>query len=161
MKSFVLTVLAQQERSSDERAFRGTHPHDWLVWEDGPFKAVASATVASPAPLFANSTGPQALAIALLSKDGKTEQVTLGRGSQCDLVVNDGTLSSMHLVFMRGPAGWTVRDAGSRNGSDFEGSPMIPGNPRPLTSGATLRAGSVLLRYYSPSDLLARLRAVG
>lgn len=158
----MLSMFAQQQRGVDERAFRLAHPYDWLVWEDGPWKPVASNTmVAAPSPLFAETSGPQALAIALVAKDGTEDQVTLGRGSQCDLVVNDGTLSSTHLVFMKGPAGWTVRDAGSRNGSDFEGAPMVPGHPRPLASGAALRAGSVLLRYYQPPDMLARLRGVG
>jgi hypothetical protein len=157
--SFVLSVLARQPHAAELRSFRNAYPYDWLVREEGDPAAVTTLPPGSPAPLFgATAGGSQSLAIALKAKDGSSEQVVLGRGEQSDIVLNDGTLSSLHLVFMRGPGGWTVRDAGSKNGTTLEGVALQPGQPKPLLSGARLRAGSVVLRYYAPPEMLVRLR---
>lgn len=136
MSSYLLSVLAQRHRAHDLDIFVTANPWDWLVWEAG------------------------AQALALAARDGSTAQVTVGRGKSCDLVINDGTLSSLHLVYMRGPRGWTVRDAGSRNGSVFGGAKLEPGVPRLLRSGDRVEAGSVTLTLYEAAGLLERLRTL-
>ncbi len=160
MPSVLVSALSQQFKLVDIGAFRTAYPYDWLVWEPGPWKPVGTATVMAPTPVaLAAATGQGgAVAFTMTARDGSTAQVTLGRAVSCDLVLNDGTLSSLHLVFMLGPAGWTVRDAGSRNGSFLNGGSLEPGKPQPLISTAQLQAGSCFLTYYRPEELLERLR---
>ena len=46
-----------------------------------------------------------------------------------------------------GANGWTVRDAGSTNGSWLDGAPLAPGIPLDLRDGAQLQAGQVWLTF--------------
>ena len=159
MRSYLLSVLATRHRAHDVDIFQTANPWDWVVWEPGPWKPAAQDTLTSrPVATAPAPKGTEALALALVARDGANAQVTLGRGQSCDLVINDGTLSSLHLVFMHGPSGWTVRDAGSRNGTVLRGAKLMPGQPKPLQSGDRLNAGSVVLTFYEPGQLLERLR---
>ncbi len=107
----------------------------------------------------ADPRGPgESLAIAVPRQSRSRPYATLGRGPENDIVVDDATLSRVHLVLMRSPAGgWTVRDAGSSNGTLLDGRRLAAGQPEPLPSGARLQAGSVHLTFLGPADLLGRL----
>jgi pSer/pThr/pTyr-binding forkhead associated (FHA) protein len=97
-----------------------------------------------------------------LARDGRRPYVTLGRGAENELVIDDATLSRVHLVLMRAADGtWTVRDAGSSNGSRLEGQRLEPGKPLPLPPGSRLEAGGVRLTFHDPADLLRRLQSPG
>ena len=163
MRSFLLSVLVRRYGGVELEAFRRTHPHDWLVWEPGVWRPALKTTTlimqklvlpTVPAP---NADG-EALAFALDTNADKP--VTVGRAPTCDIPVNDATLSQIHLQLMHGPGGWTVRDAGSRNGSWLEAAPLTAGTPFALTSGAKLRTGQVMLTYYSPGGMFARIKEV-
>lgn len=84
----------------------------------------------------------------------------MGRGSECDGVINEGTLSQLHLVFMRDAHTWTVRDANSRNGSRLDGARLEPGKPVPLSNGARIQAGQLALTFHTSAGLLKRLQEV-
>ena len=75
-------------------------------------------------------------------------------------MVDDATLSRLHLLMTREPGGWTVRDAGSTNGTTVEGARLGP-DPVPLVTGTRLLAGSVRLTYYDSGGLWLRLRGAG
>ena len=47
----------------------------------------------------------------------KEPLVTVGRGSDSTIFLDDVTVSRRHAEFARGPQGWTVSDVGSLNGS--------------------------------------------
>ena len=171
MKSYLLSSLIFRFSSSELDAFQKVHAHDWLLWEPGAWKPPASTTaVMGSTPVPKQPTPPpgatpvpgkaqgEALALAMEPrKDGKP--ITLGRGSDCDAVINDGTLSQIHLVFMKDEKGWTVRDAGSRNGSSVDGVKLQPGKPVLLKSGSKVLAAQVAFTYYDPAGMLARLKA--
>jgi hypothetical protein len=53
---------------------------------------------------------------------------------------------------------WTVRDAGSRNGTKVDGAAAGTASV-PLTPGAHLEAGAVRLTFYDGAGLYLRLRA--
>lgn len=162
MKSYLLSAFVRTHAHLDEKAFRQAEPQPWLVWEAGPWKPAGSRTligIAQPAPVAAPvSTGLEALAYALSPRDGAPPQVTLGRSPTCDIAINDGTISNLHLVFTREGAAWSVQDAGSRNGSSLAGLPLPSGKPRPLKSCARLMAGTVTFSFYEPPDMLWRLK---
>jgi pSer/pThr/pTyr-binding forkhead associated (FHA) protein len=161
MKSFLLSWLARKHASASLQAFVAEQPGDWLVWEAGPWRPPAARreTMAAGPGTRLLAAG-ESLAIALASRAGGPE-VRLGRGPENDLVVDDGTLSRAHLIFHRDPAGlWTVRDAGSRNGTLVEGAPL-GATPVPLSAGARLEAGAVRLTFYDAGALYLRLKGVG
>jgi hypothetical protein len=80
-------------------------------------------------PMLEVRTGVDAGARLLL--DGG--RVTAGRGSSCDLVVRDTTISREHAAFVRRGDAWWVIDLGSTNGTRVNGlraaeHPIVPGD---------------------------------
>jgi pSer/pThr/pTyr-binding forkhead associated (FHA) protein len=162
MKSYLISAFVRSHSHLDEESFRISEPTSWLVWEAGPWKPGGARTLTATPPNLASinplPTGAEALAYTLSPKDSSKDQVTLGRNPICDIVINDGTVSMLHLVFMRGKDGWTVQDSGSRNGSSLSGSTLESGKPKLLLSTARLMAGSVAFSFYEPKDMLWRLK---
>ena len=111
MKSYLLSSLSHLYGSADEATFARSFVHDWLVWEPGGWKAPTSSTqVLTPVPTTPLPfTAGEALVLAVKPRrDGSP--LKLGRGEECDALINDGTLSQVHLVFMRTAAKtWTVQ----------------------------------------------------
>ncbi len=70
------------------------------------------------------------------------QRVTLGRGSQCDLVVLDAVISRAHCTVSNRSGQLVLEDLGSRNGTYCNGQ-KIPG-PRVLASGDECRLGQTL-----------------
>jgi hypothetical protein len=89
--------------------------------------------------------------------------VCLGRAKNNDVVVTDASVSKLHAVFHRSDdGGWLVQDARSRNGTFLDNAPVpvdTRGEPLRITSGATMRFGSVELVFLTTVELwtLARL----
>lgn len=163
MKSYLLSAFVRSHAHLEEDAFRLAEPSCWLVWEAGPWKPGGARTLTSapppPQPMSASpASGVEALAYTLLPKDGTRDQVTVGRNPICDIVINDGTVSMLHLVFVRAGTGWTVQDSGSRNGSSLAGAPLESGKPKQLVTCQRLMAGSVAFSFYEPKDMLWRLK---
>lgn len=69
----------------------------------------------------------------------------LGRGFECDIVINDASISRHHAQFSRQANGDYVQDLTSRNGTLVNNEPL-PG-PRLLHTGDTICLGSVILEY--------------
>ncbi|MEW6432859.1 MAG: FHA domain-containing protein [Myxococcota bacterium] len=156
MKSYLLSMLQRTFAGRDYDAFRARHANDWLVWEPGAWKPPGRATLVpgegTPVPV----TG-EALALALHERSDRP-QLTLGRGADCDAPINDGTLSQVHLVFMRTDRGtWTVRDANSKNGTRVGDVRLQPGHPVELRDGDLIQAAQVMLTFCSPRRLYERL----
>ncbi len=165
MFSALLSVLAMKFSSSDLAVFRAAHSSSWLVWEPGSWKPPQrSATVqiqtggllaATPVP----DKGAEALAFSMTPKHPQAE-IALGRSESNDIVINDATLSSRHLVFSQDSLGWKVRDAGSTNGSSVDGSQLLAGTTLRLRANSVLRAGQVKLTFLDSAGMLARLKKV-
>ena len=158
MKSYLLSTLAAQLASAGVEGFRGQHPHDWLVWEPGAWRPPDRTTLVVAAGTADAGRAGEALALALEPTKAAPGQVTLGRGETCAVTINDGTLSQLHLTFMKtAEGGWTVRDAGSKNGSKLDGIKLEPGQPWPLRSGARIQAAQVAFTFYTPEGLVSRI----
>ena len=161
MISFMMSALSRMYQGAGFTAFSNAHPHCWVVWEPGVWKPPAkdahtltSLHVPTPPP-----AAGEALALALAVRPGKPPQLILGRAPSCNIEINDATLSQVHLLFMQaGPAKWTVRDAGSKNGSWVDGAQLVPGEPKALTDGMRIQTAQVVLTYYEPPGLFARLQ---
>ncbi|MBV8571056.1 MAG: SpoIIE family protein phosphatase [Acidobacteriaceae bacterium] len=73
-------------------------------------------------------------------------QYKLGRSSTNDLAFpSDQKLSRNHLIFERESDGWTVRDLGSKNGTQFNGSDLTA--TRRLAPGDQITPEPLLIRY--------------
>jgi pSer/pThr/pTyr-binding forkhead associated (FHA) protein len=159
VKSYLISWLTKHHAGRKLDEFERELPGPWLVWEAGPWRppsARKETMVAGPNTRLLPSG--ESLAIHLLSKRG-ADEVTLGRDATNDLVVDDATLSRVHLVFGRAAAGgWTVRDAGSRNGTKVDGAPVRQAAV-PVTPGAVIEAGAVRLTFMDAASLYVRLRA--
>lgn len=152
----MLSVLAVRYPG---QALAQAHPGHWLVWEPGAWHAPKkeATTMVSTAARRLSPVGGEALALALELRRGQTS-VVLGRAEDCDLAINDGTLSSRHLAFTFRGASWELRDVGSRNGTRVDGVRLFPGQSLVLRSGMRIEAADVLLTYLSPEGMAARLQ---
>lgn len=161
MKSYLFSQLVQQLQRGDARAFAAAHPYPWLVWEPGTWRPPLrnQGTLIIAAGQTSPKTGGEALVFALIPKPGREGQLVVGRAPGNDISINDATLSQTHLVLREHQGSWTVRDAGSSNGTWVDGVKLEPGVPVPVADGAQLRAAEVTFTFLGPQRMLARLTA--
>lgn len=157
MKSYLLSTLRAEFGASRQEDFVRAAPHAWLLWAPGAWQPPLHQTGPLP-PLGAPAGEPipmEALAIELVPL---THPVVLGRADDCDLVINDGTLSARHVQFHPLAGGWAVEDLGSTNGTRADGDWLEPGALRPLHDGTVLGLGHVTVLFFSSEGLWSRLR---
>jgi pSer/pThr/pTyr-binding forkhead associated (FHA) protein len=73
--------------------------------------------------------------------------ITLGRGIECDIVVNDASISRWHAQFLRQVDGDYVQDLTSRNGTRINDEALT--SPRLLQPGDIVCVGSIQIAYSS------------
>ena len=159
MRSFLMSWLGKRSAQSSLESFNAERPEDWLVWEAGPWRPTYQdlETLAQDGQRGSPPHGAdESLAIAL-EQASKKPYVSLGRGPDNDIVIDDATLSRIHLLFTKGGGVWTIRDAGSTNGTMVEGARLGP-DPVPLVTGLRIQAGSVRLTFYDSGGLYLRLK---
>ncbi len=71
--------------------------------------------------------------------------MTIGRGPECNVVLQDASISRCHAQFSHQFEGDYVQDLNSRNGSQVNGEPLS--GPRLLKTGDVILLGSVRLEY--------------
>ncbi len=163
MKSWLLSTLRSQYAAGGQAHFVSAAPHAWILWEPGSWKPPQRKTMSMPivtevvlagAPPRSSQPGAEALVIAL---EVLRRPVVLGRHEECDLFLNDATLSARHLAFHHGGTGWAVEDLGSTNGTRVNGDRLGVGVKVGLGVGARVQAGQVLLTFTSSEALWPRL----
>jgi hypothetical protein len=128
-----------------------------LVWEARPFDPTASisfddSTESGHRPR--RPTFAEPLLIEVRKRPLSTSpDVSLGRMTGNDLVLEDVTVSRTHAFFRREPltGGWTVLDAESHNGTFLDGVLIVPGRTMPLFDRARLRFGDVEVTFFQAS----------
>jgi S-DNA-T family DNA segregation ATPase FtsK/SpoIIIE len=118
---------------------------------DGQLVTVGSLPVREPAPtagaglVLAVTAGPGAGARIGVSRAG----VTVGRGPDCDLRLDDDTISGCQLAVTMPEGGdgsaALVEDLGSRNGTTVAGQPIEPHLPVRVEVGAAIGVGAAEL----------------
>jgi pSer/pThr/pTyr-binding forkhead associated (FHA) protein len=77
------------------------------------------------------------------------DQVTIGRASTCDLVLDDPSVSNVHAHFELGADGRATGlvDLGSSNGTHVEGRAIVPHVLVPLGRGDCIRLGQSVFYF--------------
>lgn len=73
----------------------------------------------------------------------ESDRFTIGRQSDCDLVISDGRLSRLHAVIERCGGGFEINDNGSSNGTDLNGVPVF--DPEVISNGDSISLGGFKL----------------
>jgi putative peptide zinc metalloprotease protein len=94
---------------------------------------------------------PDSEPLVLVLPDGERfplqDAMTIGRGDDVTLKLDDQTVSRMAARIAAGPDGPMIEDAGSRFGITVSGQPLS--EPRRLLAGQEIRLGNVVLRVES------------
>jgi transcriptional regulator with PAS, ATPase and Fis domain len=85
--------------------------------------------------VISSSSGVQALELP------RKSELTIGRESRCDIVIEDDSVSRTHAEIRNG----TVRDLGSRNGTRIAGKRLEAGDAVALEVGSVVEIGSALI----------------
>ncbi len=76
---------------------------------------------------------------------------TIGREAGHAIVLSDPSVSRTHARIELGPAGATIVDLGSTNGTMLNGQPLREGRA-PLGGGDRIQIGTMVLEYLDPPD---------
>src|SRR5713226_8711765 len=77
-------------------------------------------------------------------------EVTIGRGAENAVVLNEAGVSRLHARIQRQGAQWMLLDNGSANGTELNG--MTIGKPSPLRSGDKIGVGNILFEFAVQGD---------
>ncbi|MCH9688429.1 MAG: FHA domain-containing protein [Deltaproteobacteria bacterium] len=85
-------------------------------------------------------------------------RVVVGRAPQCDLTVDDPSLSRRHAVLELDDQGARVTDLGSSNGTSLAGTRLPPNEPRPVALDELIEIGAtvMVLRRVQQDEAAAR-----
>ncbi len=75
------------------------------------------------------------------------DRIVIGRGADCDVVIDEPSLSRRHLALTLDPL--TVEDLGSRNGTRLLGRDLVPNTPTTMPVGAIIEAGETQLMLHT------------
>ncbi len=108
------------------------------------------------APVLGRRRGPRGVEVyPLAKKPGASfaDMITVGRTPNNDVVLRDVTVSRFHAYFRQRGDKWIIADAGSKNGSELEGTPLEARKERDLASGSAVRIGDFELTFYLAGEL--------
>lgn len=80
--------------------------------------------------------------------------ITVGRATDCELCLDDPSVSRRHCRISRSQVGWIVEDLGSANGTLLAGAKVS--GPREVPAGATIVVGDLALEIVARARPLAR-----
>jgi len=103
-------------------------------------------------PVLIAQSGPMAGQRWLLNQD----EITIGRGPECNVVIPDRQVSRVHARLRRGEHGFEVEDLGSKNGTHLNGQPVH--DRRPLQDGDVIQVALVARLMYVGFDSTVPLK---
>src|SRR5712692_11732635 len=80
----------------------------------------------------------------------ETDAVTIGRGAENDVVLNDAGVSRLHARIERQIAGWMLLDNGSANGTELNGAVIEEASQ--LRAGDKIGVGPVTFEFAAEAD---------
>ncbi|PZR04161.1 MAG: hypothetical protein DI536_34725 [Archangium gephyra] len=156
VRSFMMSYLATRSVTLADR-FHQQHVGPWLVWEPGEWRPAGSAITT----MVSNKESAPKAGDALCFQLGGAptlQPVRVGRDANCELVINDATVSRHHVTLHATPVGWEI-EAMKDVGVVLDGQTLARGQRRILRWGAALSLGAVRLSLYDDFGFAARLRS--
>lgn len=152
VSSYMLSFLAVRSAAA-ARAFPQQYAGPWLVWEPGDWRPAAGTSTT----LVTNTQKTPGAGDALCFQLAAARQVSVGRDSGCDVVVNDATVSRHHITLMATPFGFDLESM-KDTGVSVDGLPVRRGERRVLRWGAGISLGSVKLSLFDDFGFASRLK---
>jgi len=87
-------------------------------------------------------------------------KITIGASADCDLTVNDSSLSKAHAWFDRVGEDWRIWDNDSVSGTQVNGNHVMPGMPTLLVAGDRITLGYVDLTFLTSSGFHQLVRGL-
>lgn len=155
--SFGFSILQRQRLVLGAR-FAERYPHDWLIWEAGPWRPAttraARDTESTRLPDSAGPARPVGEDFLCFVLDGSRSPLHVGRATTNDIAINDLTASRDQFVFDFDHGVWRVRSL--QPGAFLDGVEMTD-QPAPLRSQSRITVGAVFLTFLTGVDLIRRL----
>ncbi len=147
-------ALAAVPPQAASESLRGSAPH-----------SPAKATAVRPVATLAKTEVTADTRVTFVKKGEKNpflRMITVGRASNNDIKLSEGSVSKAHACFTRSPTGWQLTDQGSANGTFVDGVRLSKGGVANVGDGTPLAFGlAVQATFYTPRGLqalLSRLR---
>jgi Domain of unknown function (DUF1707)/FHA domain len=121
----------------------GQDPPGAWGWPAGVAAGGASGGLGSSGP---GSSGPTPL----FFPPGNGTSFTIGRTHDCDLRIENMSVSRLHAELNRGEDGWLLSDLGSHNGTRVNG--WLVREPVPVRAGDLIQFGSATFIMQTPSQ---------
>lgn len=122
-----------------------------------PTRALAPRAEIAPA-LFADMS--RRIVHVLGSRRGRDDEITIGRGRDCDVRLPLSSVSQDHAAILRRPTGaFAIRDHFSRNGTFVDGHRVVPGGEAALASGSSIRFGREAVLTFLDGEAMERVLA--
>lgn len=77
--------------------------------------------------------------------------VVIGRGQDCDIILDEHQVSRQHARLQQTPDGWTLVDLGSTNGTQVNGQQLKAHAPYTLQPGDRVALGTAVLALQAPA----------
>lgn len=103
---------------------------------------------------------PLAVIVEKTKDNAFQRRVTVGRTSNNDIVLDDTSVSRFHAWLQTEEGqGWSIVDAGSRNGTWVASKKLNAKTPSGLSSGVKIRVGVIELTFFTAEGFLKMLKA--
>ncbi len=107
---------------------------------------------------FADQT---ALIVFAVAAEGSADDaVSVGRGAAADVKIPDSRISKVHAIIERDAhtGSYTLRDAGSRNGTRLNDRVLVPGERAALSAGDRIALGPLAFSFNDAAAMQRRLK---
>ncbi len=166
----LLEDLQRRAERAGPEAFLARHKDPLLVRLDergGKDEPIPWAFAQPPPPTGTNPTAQRAVPVAgglatvhevvKVSGSGPRDTVLVGRGADNDVVLEEKSISKVHVAIKRIPDGYLLVDQKSRNGTRLNGQKIPANADTPLKSGDVIHLGDVAVLFVSGQDLLTMM----
>jgi pSer/pThr/pTyr-binding forkhead associated (FHA) protein len=155
--AYMLSLLARQRALLGDR-FLERYPSNWLVWEPGVWRPARSASTSNTEqtqlPTAMPNTRPSGDDALCFELKRVASDLTVGRGTENAIVVNDLTVSRTHLHLEFAADKWTLKTTSQVT---VDGKPIGLSGAL-LMNGAVIGIGDVRMTFYEPKGFNLRLQ---
>jgi pSer/pThr/pTyr-binding forkhead associated (FHA) protein len=99
-------------------------------------------------------------AVALPLPKNADRRISLGRAEDCDVVINDVSVSRVHAYLEHDGTAWSIVDGGSTAGTQLNDRLIPSGEPRKLAPLDRISVGYVSLVFTPASDFHGFVRSL-